>query len=202
MTLVGRRTITHGNWLLEWIGWHDMRRNSKVKRSLLNIILKINKFCNPTLFRYWFFLETFLSFINQGRHISDMHSQSEPFRIHNKCTYLLSFVAKNRIIMIKQFYKHVLLLTSLSHTWGYDIFIFLSPFRPHDGLRRWRRKQKVTWVTQVKGCKCWPMLGTDDHWGFRTHDTYCRALSSGAITTCLNDLGLPRLEFEHPSQTL
>ena len=30
-----------------------------------------------------------------------------------------------------------------------------------------------------------------------TH-TYCRALSSGAVTTCFTDLGMLRLGFEHP----
>ena len=31
-----------------------------------------------------------------------------------------------------------------------------------------------------------------------TH-TYCCAFGSGAVTTCFNDLGLSRLEFEHPT---
>ena len=35
----------------------------------------------------------------------------------------------------------------------------------------------------------------------RTLDTqsYCRAFSSGAVTTCFYDLGLSRLPFEHPN---
>ena len=74
----------------------------------------------------------------------------------------------------------------------------------------------------VKGCKFWLMLGThewplssegssachtycdighpfimvisDDPW-----HTDCRAFSSGAVTTCFNDLGLSRLGFDHPT---
>ena len=35
----------------------------------------------------------------------------------------------------------------------------------------------------------------------RTRDThtYCRAFGNGAVTTCLNDLGLLRLGFDHPT---
>ena len=38
----------------------------------------------------------------------------------------------------------------------------------------------------------------------RTRDThtYCRAFSSGAVTTCFYDLGLSRLGFEHPTYRL
>ena len=71
----------------------------------------------------------------------------------------------------------------------------------------------------VKGCKFWPILGTHGHWAVRFFSvphllwhgasaynghlrgpvtlTYCRALSSGAITTWFCDLGLSRLGFEH-----
>ena len=74
----------------------------------------------------------------------------------------------------------------------------------------------------VKGCKFWPMLGNHGHWAVRilyratpteTHGirlywssprtrdthTYCRTLSSGAVTTCFYDSGLSRLGFEHPT---
>ena len=36
------------------------------------------------------------------------------------------------------------------------------------------------------------MVISEDPWY-----TYCRASGSGTVTTCLNDLGLSRLEFEH-----
>ena len=49
------RSLTHCNISLEWLGWQDLCRNKKRKRSLLNIILEINKFCNPTLSRYCIF---------------------------------------------------------------------------------------------------------------------------------------------------
>ena len=29
--------------------------------------------------------------------------------------------------------------------------------------------------------------------------TYCRAFGRGAVSTCIYDLGLSRLEFEHPT---
>ena len=73
-----------------------------------------------------------------------------------------------------------------------------------------------------KGCKFLPMLGTHGHWSssiegsFACHTycdtrypfitvisedpctkTYCRAFSSGAVTTCFYDLGMSRLGFEH-----
>ena len=37
------------------------------------------------------------------------------------------------------------------------------------------------------------MVISEDLW----HHTYCRAFSSGAVTTCIFDLGLSRLGFEH-----
>ena len=45
------------------------------------------------------------------------------------------------------------------------------------------------------------MLGTHGHWAVRVRDThtYCRAFSSGAVTTCFYDLVLSRLNFEHPT---
>ena len=67
--------------------------------------------------------------------------------------------------------------------------------------------------------RCWPMLGTRGYRGFLsvphllwhrksvynvhlrgpvTH-TYWRAFGSGAVTTCIYDLGISQLEFEHPT---
>ena len=60
------------------------------------------------------------------------------------------------------------------------------------------------------------LLGTQamEQWGFfsvshllwnraspRTRDTHicCRAIGSGIVTTCFNDLGLSQLGFEHPT---
>ena len=37
------------------------------------------------------------------------------------------------------------------------------------------------------------------HRDTRDTHTYCRALSSGAVTTCFYDLGLSGLRFEHPT---
>ena len=71
----------------------------------------------------------------------------------------------------------------------------------------------------VRGCKFWPILGTQDHWvrrvlkcathtviriillkwsSPRTRDThiYCRAFNSGAVTTYFFDLVLSRLGFQ------
>ena len=73
----------------------------------------------------------------------------------------------------------------------------------------------VTSPSPVKDCKCWPMLGT--RWLYRVHllwhrasiynvylrgpvtHTYWRAFGSGAVTTCIYDLGISQLEFEHPT---
>ena len=75
----------------------------------------------------------------------------------------------------------------------------------------------------VKDCKT--MLGTQGHWAVRipkraTHTltrvirlywssrrtcdthTFCRALSSGAGTTCFHDLVLSRLGFKHPTVSI
>ena len=73
----------------------------------------------------------------------------------------------------------------------------------------------------VKGCKCWPMLGTFDHRAVRvltyrdtghpfimviSEDTWHSHLApiggSGAVTSCFFDLCLSRLGFEHPTLRL
>ena len=72
----------------------------------------------------------------------------------------------------------------------------------------------------VKGCKYWPLLGTNVHWSVRVssmanscdsghsyimvisddqlHSSCCRAFDNWAVTNSLYDLGLLRLGFEHP----
>ena len=98
----------------------------------------------------------------------------------------------------------------------YRICLFVRGFRP---TRQFFTHMETT-PLPIKGCKCWPMLGTRGHWAVRvlrvcqaycdkghpfimvisedrdTH-TYCRAFDNEAVTTCVYDLGLTWLGFEH-----
>ena len=77
------------------------------------------------------------------------------------------------------------------------------------------------WDVTMKGCKFWPMLCTHCHWGYlsvpfllRHGASICNDHLRGSarlisiaerlavellITTCLNNLDLSRLRFEHPT---
>ena len=71
--------------------------------------------------------------------------------------------------------------------------IIQSPFSHHSvTIQSTERWDFILWV--FKHAKLlWHGASVYD-----TH-TYCRALSSGAVTTCFYDLGLSHLGFEHPT---
>ena len=147
--------------------------------------------------------------LHLNKYVGKRHNLA--FRKSLSCWILIwQLIARNAVIYTEyweQWDWYVLERSVIPPLVDFDFFVwsFLSPI------------ENFFTHLKVKGCKFWPMLGTNGHWAVRvllratvTGDIRCssprtrgtqtcrRAFGSRTVTTCFNDLGLSGLEFQHP----